>query len=64
MLKNCRIFLEFGILLVNVPQHVTVVIGSFKLPVEDHVLFRRQTSDEHVVLRTHSYVGVAALLAV
>jgi len=51
--------------LVNILLHVDVtVVRSLELPVEDHVLSRRKTSDEHIVLRTHSYFGFAILLSV
>jgi len=51
--------------LVNVLLHVRVtVVRPFELPVEDHVFSRRETSDEHIVLRTHSYLGLAILLSV
>lgn len=63
--KKLKDFFQFNILLIDVPLHIVIIIiRSLKLPVKDHVLPRRQTSDEYVILRTHAYVGLATLLAV
>lgn len=50
-------------ILVNIPLRLRVVIGLLQFRVKQQMFPGCQCADEHVVLRTHPYVGLAALLA-